>query len=282
MKRSLNGTRQVRFAGNAIQFEIADRDLLKAVDVHFARCMGREKNIVSAYQVRADEEMRFSISRDGDTLVSNVKDEQALFHLMQDGLTQLNGASKTELIFHAAALAYQDKAVVLCGKTASGKSSLAAWLTALGLQYMSDEVISFPLEGETLSGFPRSIVLKSGSAFIWERWLKDESSKGFLKFTDNSAWIEPSLLNGNTPQAAAVPCLLIFPRYKPNSPFQTEPLTRAGSLFRLLQNLVNARNFPDYGLATASRLARRVTAYTLTYSDIETASEWILKTIQQS
>jgi hypothetical protein len=73
---------------------------------------------------------------------------------------------------------------------------------------------------------------------------------------------------------------LIFPRYAPDTQFCVERLTSAGVLFRLLQHLVNARNFSDHGLAATARLARQVIAYTLDYSNIETASEWIQKTIQ--
>ncbi len=274
--------RQIQFADNAIKIKLDSPSLQKVIDVHFAGCMGIDENVIAEYQIIAGGEGKFSILQDGKPCQSDLTQEQVLFQLMQDGLLQLNGASKTKLIFHAAALAHQGQAVILCGKSASGKSSLAAWLTALGLQYMTDEVISLPLETETISGFCRPIVLKSGSAFIWKRWLKDESSDRFLRFNDGSVWIAPTLLNPNGIQPTAVPRLIIFPRYERDTDFQAERLTPAGTLFHLLQHLVNARNFPDYGMAATSRMASRGVAYRLTYSDIEMASEWIQKTIQQS
>jgi hypothetical protein len=42
-----------------------------------------------------------------------------------------------------------------------------------------------------------------------------------------------------------------------------------------MQNVTNARNLPRHGLNAAARLAQQVTAYTLTYSNLEEASEWI-------
>ncbi len=282
MNQFLNGTRQVQFAGNTIQFDIGHRNLFDAVDTHFAHCISADGNIISEYQVRAEEKNLFSISRDGVPLVSNATAEQVLSQLMQDGLTQLNGAASTQLVFHAAALAHQGRGLVLCGQSGSGKSTLTAWLTASGMNYLTDEVISAPLDSENIYGFCRSIVLKSGSSFVWEKWLSSQDAAGFLRFADHSAWIQPSLFNLDGPQATAVPRLIIFPHYEPDAAFQVERLTPAGTLFHLLQHLVNARNFPDYGMAATSRLASRVAAYQLTYSDIEMASEWIQKTIQQS
>ncbi len=272
----------VQFAGNAICFNSNDSKILKSLTIHFKNCISSGSSVVANYEIFADAEDNFSARVDSVDLFSNSSIESALSQLMQDALLKLNGASKTELIFHAAALAHRDDAVILCGKTASGKSSLAAWLTALGLAYMTDEVISVPINSESVNGFCRSIVLKPGSSFIWKRWLKNQDSEGFLRFADNSVWIEPSLLNPDGAKATATPRLIIFPHYESDAAFRVERITRAGALFRLLQHLVNARNFPDYGMAAASRLARRLTAYTLTYSDIETASAWIQQTIQNS
>ncbi len=271
----------VQFAGNAVRFNSDDLEILKSLTIHFKNCIGADLPVVANYEVSADAGDNFSARMGSADLFSNCDFESALRQLMQDALLRLNGASKTELIFHAAALAHQGQAVILCGKTASGKSSLAAWLTALGMAYMTDEVISLPVGSESVNGFCRSIVLKPGSSFIWKRWLKNQDAEGFLRFADNSVWIEPSLLNPDGTKATAAPRLIIFPRYEPDAAFRIERLTRAETLFRLLQHLVNARNFPDYGMDAASHLARRVNAYTLTYSNIETASAWIQKTIQQ-
>ena len=59
----------------------------------------------------------------------------------------------------------------------------------------------------------------------------------------------------------------------------SEPLKPADALFRLLQGLVNARNFPDGGLAAASRLVKQVRAWQLSYSDLESAAAWIQQTL---
>ncbi|GAB4493304.1 MAG: hypothetical protein Fur0016_04100 [Anaerolineales bacterium] len=194
---------------------------------------------------------------------------------MQEALARLNGACTSGPVFHAAALADARGGVILCGPSGSGKSTLTAWLLFNGFRYLSDEVIFFSEEGGQISGFARSLVLKKGSAFLWKHILGTDKRQGLLPFPDGSAWIEPLLLNPNAVCSQAVPRLLLFPRYMPDAPFRITQLTPAESLFRLLQTLVNARNLPDFGLASAARLARQVTAYAVEYSDFETITAWI-------
>ena len=156
----------VQFAGNAICFNSDDPKILKSLTIHFKNCIGAGFSVIADYEISADTGNNFSARVGNDVLFSNCNIESSLWQLMQDALLKLNGASKTELIFHAAALAQQEHGVMLCGKSGSGKSTLTAWLTANGMKYMTDEVVSAPLEGENIHGFCRSIVLKPGSSFI--------------------------------------------------------------------------------------------------------------------
>jgi hypothetical protein len=275
----MNHSRIIQFAGHAIKFNIAPREILQAVDVHFAHCLGEEQSVISEYQVEARQEAGFSIQKDRQLFMSNLTAEQVLFHLMQDGLTTLNGASKTNLIFHAAALSYQERGLLLCGKSGSGKSTLAAWLTSNGCQYLTDEVIAHPLAKGEVSGFCRSLVLKSTSAVVWQPWLAGAEAGTYLKMNDGSAWITPTLLNANAVRVRVVPYVILFPTYSAEAAFEIEQLTPASTLFMLLQCLVNARNFSDHGMLATKHLSQKVSAYRFTYSNIEQACEWIQQTI---
>src|SRR5688572_27847759 len=110
----MNHSRIIQFADNAIKFNIASPEILEAVDVHFAHCLGEEQSVITEYQIEVNQEAKFSIQKDDKLFISNLTDEQVLFHLMQDGLTMLNGASTSHLIFHAGALSYQDRGLFLC------------------------------------------------------------------------------------------------------------------------------------------------------------------------
>jgi hypothetical protein len=277
MNSSAINSRFVTFAGNSIKFEFLDApQILEAVVTHFAHCLGEDKNVVAAYQVRAGEDAsRFSLHRNGEPFQSNVTAEQVLYQLMQDGLFQLNGAPKTNLIYHTAALTYKEQGLLLC----SGKSTLTAWLMASGFGYLTDEVVSYPLDGGEINGFCRSLVMKKGSSKVWEQWQPQVESDAFLRFDDGSAWIAPTLLNPKAVREKVAPRVLVFPTYNEDAELQAQILSTANTVFHLMQTLVNARNFENHGMQATKQLASGVRAYTLVYSDMEQAAEWIQKTI---
>jgi hypothetical protein len=267
----------VHFAGNAVLFNIEDEGIRHALHFHFKHCVKADLPIAAEYTVTKDEKGNFSADLNGEQLFSSLNQRAALWRLTQDALTQLNGIASNVLVFHAAALTYDQDAILLCGKSGSGKSSLAAWLVAEGLGYLTDEVIVRPIDGQVIHGFSQSIVLKAGSSFIWKRWMADAPPDAMMRFPDNSVWIEPTYFNEDVVKSSAVPKILIFPRYEGDADFQVKRISTANAMFGLIQNLVNARNFPDYGFAETSRLARQVEAYEMVYSDIETATAWIKK-----
>jgi hypothetical protein len=277
----MNHSRIIQFADNAIRFNIHSTEIVEAVDVHFAHCLGEEKNVIAEYQIEASEEAKFVIQKNGEPFIANITDEQVLFHLMQDGLTVLNGESKTNLIFHAAALAHYERGLFLCGKSGSGKSTLTAWLTKNGFQYLSDEVIAWPFSNDEVHGFCRSLVLKRGSENIWKQWQPTIDKKEFFKMKDGSVWITPTLLNASAIRTNAKPYLILFPTYSIDAEFHVEQLTSAKTLFSLLQCVVNSRNFEDQGIVRVKELSQKVLAYQMAYSNIEQASEWIQKIITQ-
>jgi len=278
MNQSTTNTRFIQFSGNTIKFVMENESLLDAIDAHFAHCRGVDENVIAEYQVRAESDS-FSILRDGQEFQSNINFERVLFQLMQDGLAKLNGEPKTDLILHAAALAQEDRGLLLCGKSGSGKSTLAAWLTANGYQYLTDEVVTYPIVGGEVSGFCRSLVLKRGSSTIWEPLLMQADPKSYLKLEDGSVWIPPTLLNPSAVRQSVTPQVLLFPTYSKQAEFSTERLSLAGTVFMMMQCFVNARNFSDHGMAAVKEFSKSVTAYRLTYSDLDQASAWIQKTL---
>ncbi len=265
----------IHFGGTSVHFD-GPVELLAPLETHFIHCLGKINPITAHYTIIPFGESRFNVSLDGGDLFSNLTREQVLFHLMQDAIPRLNGAARLGPIIHAAAVTGGEHGLILCGESGSGKSTLTAWLAAQGFAYLTDEVIC--IDGEQISGLPRSIVLKRGSAFVWQKWLGNPPSEGLLQFADGTTWIDPTLF-GVDVCPRTTPRVLLFPRYLPNAELRVEPLKPADALFRLLQGLVNARNFPDGGLAAASRLAKQVRAWQLTYSDLESATAWIRQTL---
>lgn len=273
----------VSFGGHTLKVDSDHPRIADAIRTHLHHCPvdadAMQADLVANFNVTASSETTFTVSTDGSDLFNNLGYDLALQLLMTELISRLVAACERGLTFHAAALAYQGRGIILSGTSGSGKSSLAAWLTADGFQYLTDEVVEFLPEENQICGLTRSIFLKHGSAFIWQNRLPQTDSPRLLRFADNAVWIDPQLFHADAPISIATPRLLIFPHYIADAPLQAERLTKAEALFRLLQNLVNARNLPNHGMDATVRLASQVTAYTVNYSSLESASEWIQQTI---
>lgn len=272
----------VSFGGHTLGVVSDSPQISTAIQTHLRHCPVQEDDLLVQFNVTASAESRFTVSADGSDVFSNLGYDFTLQNLMTELISRLVSVCERGLVIHAAALAQNGNAVILSAQGGSGKSTLAAWLAADGLQYLTDEVIEFRAERSrsVIHTLPRSIFLKRGSAFVWKNRLPKIDSPRFLRFADDAAWIDPELFNPITPASQATPRLLIFPRYIADAPLQTQKLTTAETLFRILENATNARNLPRHGMDAATALAQRVTAYNLTYSNLEEASEWIRKTIQ--
>jgi len=275
----------VSFGGHTLRVVSDSPQISQVLQTHLRHCPAQiDSAPIAEFQITAAE-AGFSISADGSVLFPNLNFDLTLQALLTEIISRLVAVCERGLVIHAAALAQDGNAVILSAQGGSGKSTLAAWLTADGFQYLTDEVIEIPFDpspstfdlrpSTCLNTLPRSIFLKSGSAFVWQKRLSQTDSPNFLRFTDDAAWIDPQLFNPMPPAAQAVPRLLVFPTYVPEAPLQTQKLTAGETLFRILQNVTNARNLPRHGLDAATELAQQVPAYSLTYSDLPAASEWL-------
>lgn len=273
----------VSFGGHTLRVDSDSSQISTTMQTHLQHCHVDKQgpNLITEFSVTGTDKSTFLISENSNVLFPalGMGYDFTLQVLMTELISRLVAVCDRGMILHAAALAWQGKGLILCGKSSSGKSSLAAWLTADGFQYLTDEVIEVPLDGNIVHGFTRSITLKHGSAFIWRSRLYNTEAQGFLSFEDGGAWIDPDLFHPGGVADKVKPSVLIFPQYQTDVPLQTQKLTTAETLFRLLQALVNARNLPGHGMDAATRLAQQVKAYSLTYSDIEEAAEWIKRTI---
>jgi len=271
----------VSFGGHALRVKSDFSQISTAMQIHLRHCRvdAQGADLITEFVVKGVDDATFAISENGNALFPRIGYDLTLQVLMTELISRLVAVCDRGLVLHAAAMAWRENGLILCGKSSSGKSSLAAWLTADGFQYLTDEVIEVPLDGDVIHGLPRSITLKHGSAFIWNSRLPNKETQEFLPFEDGGTWIDPDLFHPGAVTDKVAPRVLVFPQYQANASLQTQKLTAGEALFRLLQALVNARNLPGYGMEATTRLAKRVQAFALTYSDIEEAAAWIKRTI---
>lgn len=75
---------------------------------------------------------------------------------------QARRSVRDRVVLHAAVLAGVSGAVVLCGGTRTGKSTLTVAAVARGLHYLSDDMATLDVEALTVEPFARPIMLRAG------------------------------------------------------------------------------------------------------------------------
>ena len=132
--------------------------------------------------------------------------------------------ARNRVFVHAGCVAVDGQAIVLPGRSMSGKSSLTAALVRAGADYYSDEYAVFDNRG-LVRPYPRRLAIRPYDGAAARRVAVEE-------------------LGGRSGRGPAKVKLIAVLRFDPGAGWQPEPLTRGPALLRLLDNTVAARSRP--------------------------------------
>jgi hypothetical protein len=195
--------------------------------------------------------------------------------LLGDTCHELADQSRGGLLFHAAALARRGKGLILPGMIGAGKSTLAAWLLARGLDYLTDELVFVPPGAGRFQAFTRPLNLKPPARTILQLQFDLEGQSGQVFSGSHFDLIPPTLINPCSQVSEPDVDLILFPQYLPESAFDLQRLSKAQAGLELMQCVVNARNLPDHGFSEITRLARKAPAYQMCYAGFDQIGEGV-------
>ncbi len=174
---------------------------------------------------------------------------------------------------HAAAISSGGKGLLLPGKSGSGKSSLAAWLTASGMNYLTDELAFLSRKG-FIHPMTRPICLKQPSYEALQKRLSIDETN-VLRGQDG-AMIPHRLLNpmwnASTPRLDAI----VFPTFVKDHPTTLTEISTARSCLKLMECHVNARNLPGHGFSEIAAITRNISSYELTFGSYDGVLDLLL------
>lgn len=165
---------------------------------------------------------------------------------------------------HSGAVSCKGRCILLPGGSGAGKSSVAAYLTANGFNYATDELIFFYNTGmNDFIPFTRPVCLKAGSVqALAKEIIRPE--KGWL-IDGVGAIIPHRILNPSFSNRRQSPELILFPFYKKNAVTRVEKLSGAQASTRLMACCANARNLAGHGFKEIVSLARLKPSFQLTF-----------------
>ncbi|HTP07098.1 MAG TPA: hypothetical protein VMP08_02520 [Anaerolineae bacterium] len=262
----LSARREVHFARSAVALEYEGKRAAAIIDFLFQHIddTGPARPHVT---YRIDQQAtELVLQRAEVTLYRGVSDAECADILLGDSTHELADRSTDGLLFHAAALAWQGRGLLLPGRVAAGKTTLSAWLTTCGFDFLSDELIFVPTGSATLQALTRPLNVKSSARSVLRPYFDFDRHAAQLLSTPRGDLIPAELLRPANKLNAVTPHAIILPQYVAGADFKLAPLSSAQAAFALIDTVVNARNLPDHGLPELARLARSIPAYQLTYN----------------
>jgi hypothetical protein len=180
------------------------------------------------------------IRRDGRALGRARSREDAVEHIAFQ--LALFFARRTDglAFFHAGAVSWRGGAILLPGRSMSGKSTLVAALLAAGARYLSDELA--PVDA-------------AGRVHPWARPL------ALRRPGRGAERLAPSAFGARTAKSAVPVAAIVFLRHRPAGALRLENMPRGAAALGLLDNALAARSRPEASL----RAARAATAHAVLF-----------------
>jgi hypothetical protein len=169
--------------------------------------------------------------------------------------------AKRSVFVHAGCVAVDGRAIVLPGRTMSGKSSLTAALVRAGADYYSDEYAVFDHLGA----------------------VRPYSRKLAMRPTDGSAAkrVDPSELGGKSGRGPASVAFVAVLRFDASIGWRPEPLSRGQAIIRLFDNMVAARSRPRAGLSALEGVTLDARAFAGTRGDADETAARLLTMLSE-
>ena len=274
----------VVFASLVVVLRYANPEVETFLSLLFADMQGRpgEQPAEQVFDIVVDPDgFQVTLAENGDILTFGKLGVAFAATLFDRVLFHLLNRNKTGVALHAGAVAHGQQLVLIPGQSGAGKSTLAAWLTARGYSYQTDELVFLPSSAQRQArSFTRPFNMKNGSKEIVRALFSRKDSSTVLD--DEQGMIVPHrVLNPHFCKVEAAPAMLLFPAYQAGVPLRIEPVPRAQAGAYLMASDVNGRNLPDHGFHQLMAIARVTPAYRLSFSSFDGLGEAI-ETLLQS
>jgi hypothetical protein len=184
---------------------------------------------------------RYRLTEEANLLVETAALEEALENLESDLQLFVAEMAADRVFVHAGVVQIGGRALVLPGRSYSGKSTLVQALVRAGAIYSSDEYAVLDSQG-LAHPYPRRLSLREGG-----RWRRRRTA---VELGSRSA-------DGPAPVGR-----VLFAQYDPEGRWQPERLSPGKALLGLINHTVSIRRQPAAALAALQRVAATAVAQT--------------------
>jgi hypothetical protein len=167
---------------------------------------------------------------------------QHIFEIFDSELRLWLGVSVSDKLFvHAGVVGWRNQAIIIPGRSLSGKTTLITALVKAGATYYSDEYAVFDSDG-LVYPYPRPLSIRQGEGKGTKRCPVEEL--------------------GGIAGTEAIPIgLMIKTQYQPAAPWYPRLISPGQAVLALLDNTLVARLRPDFALPILARAVSRSLSY---------------------
>ena len=257
-------TYTTRTFGVDVQIETDISELLDRIDLCLPACptSGGGTAPRLAYHVRRTGPHASSIvvvrNRRAIARVADV--DEACHRLVRDAQASIGRLTPRFAWLHAGVVAVGGRALVLPGRSGTGKTTLVEALVGAGAQYGSDEF---------------AIVDDAGRVYPYPRALGRKSPD------HHTTWIRASHIGATTMEPARPAAAVVFTAFEPGAELRPTLLTPASAALRLIGSALAARGLPDTTLRSVRALLSGATAFASTRGEAADAALHLLDLVSQ-
>ena len=229
--------------------------------------LARSPNVERLYSIIARGEGRgrgakryHAVYADGERIARVKRLEQAADAFENDVQLYVAEMSPRRVFVHAGVVGWGGQAVVIPGRSFSGKTTLTAALVKAGCVYYSDEYAVLDAAGR-VHPYTRRLGIREGEKFEPATRYEVESLGG---------------KRGTRPLPVA---LVIVSQYKPGARWRPRRLTAGEGALAMLENTVSARREPQAAFATLRRVVAEAVALKGTRGEAQQVVDFIFETL---
>ena len=203
---------------------------------------------------------RFHLLYAGARLIARTLDVEAVFERLESDV-QLYVAERAprHVFVHAGVVGWRGRAVVIPGRSLSGKTTLVAELVRAGADYYSDEYAVIDREGR-VHPYPRPLAVREGDGLKQTRRTVEE-------------------FGGSVGEGPLPVGLLVVSHYERGAGWRPRRLTAGECVLELLSNTVPARRSPARAMGALTKAAAGATVLAGPRGEAAVVAQAILRSL---
>jgi hypothetical protein len=263
-----------RIGDTGFGFSCDDDETWLRVEFALSDCIDPDAEPSFLLHVAAEEQGEMELLKDGAPILASSDSGEMAGAIFQAVLEGVHAGVDWLGLMHGAAVARDGGAILIPGASGAGKSTLAAFLTARGATYLSDDLIALRADGRVMP-WPTPFSIKRGSWPVLRPLYPELDDLDEITLLNRRIKFVPV---GRAPWATPPQSVraIVFPDYGQTKAPVVEPVAPLDALARLADERLWLGNpMTEDGVRRFLAWLETIPAWRIAYPDLETAKRQV-------